>query len=93
MKVNWSPFSLLKLDEYAAYIARDNIDAALAFIDEIEDKASSLKDHPFKGRIIPALGDEMKRELVIKGNYLLLYEISGDTIEILSLRHVKQKPR
>ncbi|MDI6402589.1 type II toxin-antitoxin system RelE/ParE family toxin [Balneolaceae bacterium ANBcel3] len=92
MKVIWSPLSLQKLAYYADYIARDNIDAALAFIDEVEDKALSLIDHPLKGRLIPALNDEMKRELIIKGNYLLLYEISDDLIEILSIRHVKQKP-
>ncbi len=93
MKLVWSPLSLKKLDYYADYIARDIIDAALAFIDEIEDKALSLKDHPLKGRIIPALNDEMKRELIIKGNYLLLYEINDNTIEILTIRHVKQKPK
>lgn len=43
--------------------------------------------------MIPALNDEMKRELIIKGNYLLLYEIGDDLIEILTIRHVKQKPK
>ncbi|MBP3192717.1 type II toxin-antitoxin system RelE/ParE family toxin [Natronogracilivirga saccharolytica] len=93
MKIIWSPLSLQKLDYYADYIARDNIDAALAFIDEVEDKALSLKDHPLKGRMIPTLNDEMKRELIIKGNYLLIYEIGDDLIEILTIRHVKQKPK
>ncbi len=93
MKVIWSPLSLEKLDYYAEYIARDNIDAALAFIDEVEDDALSLKVHPFKGRMIPALNDEKKRELIIKGNYLLLYEINDDIIEILTIRHVKQNPK
>jgi len=93
MKLIWSPLSLQKLDYYADYIARDNIDAALTFIDEIENKALSLKAHPHKGRMIPALNDELKRELVIKSNYLLLYEIHDDIIEILTIRHVKQKPK
>ena len=93
MKIIWSPLSLQKLDYYADYIARDNIDAALAFIDEVEDKALSLKNHPLKGRMIPALNDEMKRELIIKGNYLLLYEIGDELIEILTIRHVKQQPK
>ncbi|MEX0680292.1 MAG: type II toxin-antitoxin system RelE/ParE family toxin [Balneolales bacterium] len=93
MKLIWSPLSLRRLDNYTDYIARDNIDAALAFIDEIEDKALSLKDHPLKGRMISAINDEMKRELIIKSNYLLLYEIRDDIIEILTIRHVKQKPK
>ncbi len=93
MKITWSPLSLQKIDYYADYIARDNIDVALAFVDEVEDKALSLKDHPHKGRMIPALNDEMKRELIIIGIYLLLYEINDDIIEILTIRHVKQKPK
>ncbi len=90
MKIIWSPLSLQKLEYYADYIAQDNVDAALVFIDEVEESALSLKDFPFKGRMIPALNDELKRELIIKSNYLLLYEIHEDRVEILTIRHVRQ---
>jgi len=93
VKLIWSPLSLKKGDHYADYIARDNIDAALVFIDEVEEVALSLKDHPLKGRMIPALNDEMKRELIIKGDNQLRYEINDNFIEDLTIRHAKQNPK
>ena len=93
MKIIWSPLASQKLDQFAEFIAQDNLDAALSFVDEIERKALSLKAHPLKGRMIKALNDEKKRELVIKGSYLLLYEIQEDAIEILTIRHTKQNPK
>ncbi len=90
MKIIWSPTSLRKIDTIIDFIARDNVNAALALLDKFEEKARSLDNHPLKGRMIPVLKDEMKREMVITKNYLLVYEIHGNTIEILTVRHVKQ---
>lgn len=93
MKIIWSPLASQKLDQFAEFIAGDNLAAAIAFVDEVERKALSLKAHPFKGRMIRILNDEKKRELVIMGNYLLVYEIQPDAIEILTIRHAKQNPK
>ena len=93
MKIIWSPLASQKLDQFAEFIARDNLAAAIAFVDDVERKALSLIAHPFKGRMVRILNDEKKRELVIMGNYLLVYEIQPDAIEILTIRHTKQNPK
>ena len=92
MKIIWSPFSLSKLDDILEFIARDNVDAALALIDEFEERVKGLAAHPLKGRLVPSLNDELKRELIVRDNYLIVYEIQDNTIEILTIRHAKQDP-
>ena len=90
MKIIWSPTSRKKIDELVDFIAADNLDAALALVEEIESRVQSLKNHPRSGRILPVLNDEMVRELIIRGDYLVVYEIQGERIEILTIRHAKQ---
>lgn len=56
-------------------------------IDEFEENISSLKQFPLSGRIIPDLerqGIENFREL-IQGYYRIIYEISDDVVNILSV--------
>lgn len=49
-----------------------------------------MKNHPCAGPILPVLNEEMVRELIIRGDYLVVYEIQGEHIEILAIRHAKQ---
>ena len=90
MKIIWSPTSRKKIEEIIDYISADNIDAALALIEEFEQRVADLKKHPRSGRIVPILNDEMVRELIIRKDYLIVYEIQGKRIEILTIRHAKQ---
>ena len=90
MRIIWSPTSRKKIEELVDFIAADNLDAALALVEEIESRVQNLKNHPSSGRILPVLNDEMVRELIIRGNYLVVYEIQGGRIEILTIRHAKQ---
>ena len=43
--------------------------------------------------MIRVVNDEKKREQVIMENYLLVYEIQPDTIEILTIHHTRQNPK
>lgn len=92
MKVIWSPFSLSKLDDILEFIARDNVDAALTLIDEFEERVKGLAAHPSKGKMVPSLNDELKRELIVRDNYLIVYEIQDNTIEILTIRPLFLSP-
>jgi len=90
MRVVWSPTSQRKIDEIVDYISKDNVDAALALVEKFEKRVQYLKNHPRSGRIVPALNDEMVRQLVVQSNYLIIYEINKDHINILTIRHAKQ---
>lgn len=65
MKIIWSPTSSRKIDEIIDYISTDNVDAALALVEEIESRVQQLEQHPRSGRMAPALNDEMVREIVV----------------------------
>lgn len=90
MTVIWSPTSRKRINEIIDFISRDDLDAALALVEEIENRIKRLKKHPRSGRVVAALNDEMVRELIIRSNYLVVYEIQNDRIEILTVRHAKK---
>jgi toxin ParE1/3/4 len=90
MCIVWSPTSQRKIDEIVDYISKDNVDAALALVEEFEKRVQYLKKHPRSGQIVPALNDEMVRQLVVQSNYLIIYEINQDQIDILTIRPARQ---
>ena len=90
MRIVWSSTSQRKINEIVDYISKDNVDAALALVEEFEERVQYLKKHPRSGQMVPALNDEMVRQLVVQSNYLIIYEINQDHINILTIRHAKQ---
>jgi addiction module RelE/StbE family toxin len=90
MKIIWSPTSRRKIEQIIDYISADNIDAALALVEEFERRVADLKKHPRFGRMVPILNDEMVRELIIRKDYLIVYEIQREHITVLTIRHAKQ---
>lgn len=67
-----------------SYIADDNIRAAVAIDEKIGTAAERLTHMPFKGRPGRVPGT---RELVVHEHYMLVYEIDGDTVYILTVLH------
>jgi len=90
MKIIWSPTSRRKIDDIADYISADNIDAALALVEEFERRVNDLKQNPWLGRMVPIFQDERVRELIVKKNYLIVCELQDNQIEILTIRHARQ---
>ena len=90
MKIIWSPTARTKTKEILEYISEDNPDAALTLIDQFESKVEELKLHPESGRALPEVKNDKIREIVAHKNYGIIYEITLDTIEILTVRHFRQ---
>lgn len=90
MNIRWSPTAKQKIQNILEYISADNQDAALALIDDIEERARKLKGNPMLGRKVPALKDENVRETVVRKFYMLVYEIKEEVIEILTVRHTRK---
>jgi toxin ParE1/3/4 len=90
MKIIWSPTARTKTKEILEYIAEDNPDAALNLIDEFETKVEKLRHNPESGRVLPETKNDKIREIVVHKNYGIIYEITADTIEILTVRHFRQ---
>jgi addiction module RelE/StbE family toxin len=81
MRIVWSPTSQRKIDEIVEYISKDNVDAALALVEDFEKRVQYLQKHPRSGLV---------RQLVVQSNYVIIYEINKDHIDILTIRHAKQ---
>jgi len=89
VKIRWSPLSIERITEIAQFIAEDKPGAAEKWVDSIFLSAKKLIDFPQSGRVVPELDYEEIRE-IIHGNYRIIYQVSSENIEILTVRHSKQ---
>ena len=62
--------------------------AAIAMGDMLMQKATQLDQHPKLGRAGRVTGT---RELVVHPNYILIYRIVGESVEVLRVKHAAQK--
>ncbi|MEP2448322.1 MAG: type II toxin-antitoxin system RelE/ParE family toxin [Balneola sp.] len=90
MKIIWSPTARSKTRQILEYISKDNTDAALALIDQIEEKVEELRKNPLVGRVLPETNNQSIREIVVRKNYGVIYEVFQNSIEILTVRHFRQ---
>ena len=84
MLVKWTRTALRSVDEIAAYIAKDNPTRATSFVLEVKDAVIKLQAHPGMGRAGRVPGT---RELILHKNYIAIYRVHGDGVEILGLHH------
>ena len=83
--VIWHPGAEDDLEEIVDYIAIYNVEAALKLarriVGAIED---SLPSSPYMGRLGRVEGT---RELVVHQNYIVIYEVAADAINVLNVIH------
>lgn len=85
MIVSWQPEAIDNLDEIVAYIAGDDLAAALRLGNQIIDSVDqNLSQNPKLGRPGRVEGT---RELVVHRNYIVAYQFRSDVIAILAVRH------
>ncbi|MCH4562718.1 type II toxin-antitoxin system RelE/ParE family toxin [Halomonas sp. EGI 63088] len=88
MTLVWTRLARLDRKEIREYIAQDNPAAALALDELVSEKAQRLADHPNLGRPGRVAGTQ---ELVAHRNYLLIYDVSGDTVRVLRVLHAARQ--
>ena len=88
MGVNWSKRSLASLKEIADYIAQDNPARARSFVQEIRQRANLLAQFPNLGRAGRVMGT---RELVAHPNYIVVYRVRGEDVQVLTVMHTARK--
>lgn len=84
MKIFWTNEALLHLQEIEEYISRDNLIAAIEFIDKLISAAESLISNLEKRRVVPELSLENIRELLHK-NYRIVYLVKKSSMDILTV--------
>ena len=85
MALKWTKTALRSVDEIAGFIAKDNPTRAPSFVLELKDAVTKLQVHPGMGRAGRVPGT---RELVLHKNYIAIYRVRVDDVEILRLHHV-----
>jgi addiction module RelE/StbE family toxin len=80
--------ALADRDAIMAYIAQDNPSAAIELDLEFEAKAENARRRPtlYKhGRM------KSTREIVVRPNYVMVYRVAGDVVEMLRVLHAAQQ--
>ena len=85
MKIRRLPQAISDVDDIWLYIASDDPVAAFRTVERIAEAVERLADYPELGRARPEIG-ENARSLTV-GNYLVLYRIVEDAIEIARVMH------
>jgi len=88
-QVVWSYTATADLEAIADYIARDSSFYAAVFVREILEASRSLSEFSERGRVVPELGNQSIRELLVR-EYRLVYTIKESNVVILGLIHGKR---
>ena len=80
--------ALADRDVIMVYIARDNPVAAIDLDLEFEAKAENARLRP---KLYKAGRVKGTREIVVRPNYLLVYRVIGDVVEVLRVLHAAQQ--
>jgi len=88
VKLVWTRPAATDRREIRAYIAQDNPSAALALDELLSERAGRLLDHPQLGR--PGRVTST-RELVAHRNYILVYDVTADSVRVLRVLHATRQ--
>lgn len=88
MKYRLRPQALIDLENIGDYIAQRNPNAAVRLVDALERRWDLLTLHPFSGASREDIAPSI-RHLVV-GEYLTLYCVGEDAIEILRVLHSRR---
>ena len=90
MNVRWTRRAVLALTTIRDTIAKDNVSAANDLWLRVRSYVEmTLMSHPLIGRPGRVTGT---RESIVHPNYIIVYRVTGDVIEILTVRHVVNSP-
>ena len=86
MTIIYSKLAVLDLKSIYDFIRKDSFPYAVKEIKSIRAVINTLKSQPYIGKLFEIQNKETIRELVYK-HYRIIYEITMDRIEILSIHH------
>lgn len=84
----WRPEAREELREAMNYIAARNMPAAERIKAAMQSSAERLTEHPFMHRPGRVPGT---REAIVHPNYILVYRVTGDSVEIVNVLHARQQ--
>lgn len=87
-EVKWAPLARSDLLAIVDYISDDNPDAAQRLKDDIDTKVTKLAEFP---RLYPQGRVSGTREMLARGNYIVVYSEDAVSVHILRVLHASQQ--
>jgi plasmid stabilization system protein ParE len=78
-----------ELNEAAQYYEREEAGLGAAFLQEIDRTLQSIQAHPEAG---PVLRGDVRRRLVRRFPYALLYKIKPTGVRVLAVMNLRRRP-
>ena len=69
----------------ANYIAQDNLDAALRWLDDLDQMLQLLSEHPLLGEDVSSLRPGVRRYVI--GSYLIFYRPTNEGVLVIRVLH------
>jgi len=88
LALGWRDETVTDLLDIFDYIAERNITAADRLLAMIEHTTEHLPDHSYLHRPGRVSGT---REAIVHPNYILVYRVAADVVEILAVLHARQQ--
>lgn len=88
MKLIWSDRAREQLASISGYISQHDPAAANRLLDRIAIHAERLTDYPYMYREGRVPGT---RDALVHPNYLLVYQVTADSVRILRVLHTRQQ--
>lgn len=89
LPIVWLPSADEDLERIITYIAEVNPAAARKLKNRLEDVLLPLSEHPYLHR--PSDRVQGLRELVAHPNYVLVYRVAANSIEVVNVVHARQE--
>ena len=87
LELSWTNRALGRLDTIAAHIAKDSATRAKTFTQELRKKVDILKSQQI-GTAWKVYGT---RQYVLHPNYIAIYRVKGNEVQILTILHSAQQ--
>ncbi|MGH6785930.1 MAG: type II toxin-antitoxin system RelE/ParE family toxin [Novosphingobium sp.] len=88
LKLIWNPEARQNVRDIIDYIGDRHPAAAIRMRHMFDDCAERLTAHPYIYRVGRVAGT---REAVVHPNYIMIYEVGLDTVEIVSVVHARRQ--
>ena len=89
-RIVWSAQAQADLVAIHAYIARDSERYAQLTVERIIESVDRLRAWPRSGRVVPEIGDENLREVLL-APYRIVYRLLDDVVGIATVVHTSRK--
>jgi len=89
MRISFNQLAERELNEAAQYYDRENSGLGTAFLAEVEHTSAQITEYP---EAAPVVIGAIRRRLLRRFPYALLYRLHGDTVRILAVMNLKRRP-